>query len=339
MWPPPSLWLTITDQCWPGVLKLQRKECPGSKDAVYPKFRKELFLQEIYGTMPYMRGVGLRNGTFGRFSPKQRGSQNHFSTAGPRQRHKLGLNRPLKAWPLFWPLLLACLYLMAMPALSTWAANPPTPVDRPVAAKPEPQTAPDYVKVGREARDRDRQIRYFSKAIELDPNCMEAFFWRGIAYEALKENDKALADFNRTIDLNPKRAANYIWRAIALANQGDYDRALADLNQALVLEPRYGWAYFHRGRVRALRGQLDQALGDLDWAVIIDPFDSPAFLERGKIHLKKKAYDIAVADFSKSIGSDSKNYLAYYFRAQAYQALGETAKAQADSDKYHELKP
>ena len=46
---------------------------------------------EIYGTMPPMRGVGLRNVTFGRFSPKQRGPQDHFSTAGPRRPHNLGL--------------------------------------------------------------------------------------------------------------------------------------------------------------------------------------------------------------------------------------------------------
>ena len=206
--------------------------------------------------MPLMRGVGLRNGTLGRFSPEQRGPQNHFSTAGPRRSHNLGLNRPLKAWPLFWLLLLTCLSLTAVPALPTWAANPPTPGDRPIAAKPEPQTAPDYVKVGREARDRDRQIRYFSKAIELDPDCMEAYFWRGIAYEARKENDKALADFNRSIDLNPKRAANYIWRAIALANRGDYDRALADLNQALVHEPQAAdGAQIEHLRTRILKGR------------------------------------------------------------------------------------
>ena len=40
--------------------------------------------------MPTMRGVGLRNGTFGRFSPKQRGPQNHFFTAVPRLPHNLG---------------------------------------------------------------------------------------------------------------------------------------------------------------------------------------------------------------------------------------------------------
>ena len=97
------------------------------------------------------------------------------------ERLSFRFNQALRGWTPFWPLLLACLSLTAIPAAPTWAANPLPAGNRPIAAKPEPQTAPDYVKVGREARDRDRQIRYFSKAIELDPTCMEAYFWRGIA--------------------------------------------------------------------------------------------------------------------------------------------------------------
>ena len=158
--------------------------------------------------------------------------------------------------------------------------------------------------------------------MEVDPNSMEAYFWRGIAYEAKKENDKALADFNRALELNPKRAANYIWRAIVYADQKAYDLAIADLNQALTLEPRYGWAYYHRGRVLVLQGNLEQALDDLDWAVTIDPFNSQAFFERGEIHLKKKNYDISISDFSKVIGVESKNYQAYYLPSPGLPGFG-----------------
>ena len=40
--------------------------------------RKNYFYGEIYCTMPLMRGVGLRHGPFGRFSPKPRDPKTHF---------------------------------------------------------------------------------------------------------------------------------------------------------------------------------------------------------------------------------------------------------------------
>lgn len=54
-------------------------------------FLKNYFFSEIYGIMPSIRVLGLRNATFGGFSPKQRGPQEHFSR-WPRRAHNLGFN-------------------------------------------------------------------------------------------------------------------------------------------------------------------------------------------------------------------------------------------------------
>jgi hypothetical protein len=42
MWPPPFLWLTTTDQSWPGVLKVHRIEVSGFYEAAMPKFLQRL---------------------------------------------------------------------------------------------------------------------------------------------------------------------------------------------------------------------------------------------------------------------------------------------------------
>jgi len=185
-------------------------------------------------------------------------------------------------------------------------------------------------------------MRYYNLALKLDPNSMQAYFWRGIAYyENLHDYQKALADFNRTISLKPDRAANYIWRAKVFSQQKAYDKALVDLNRALVLDPKSSWAYYHRGRIHVLQDNLDKALEDLDWALVLDGFNDEAYFERGKIHLKKKAYDIAVSDLSKAIPLFYKDQVwqVYYYRAQAFEGLGETAKARADWDKVKKLNP
>jgi hypothetical protein len=62
-----------------GSLSSTAKRCLGSKSLrCAQNSEKHNFLSEIYGIMSTMRGVGLRNGTFGGFSAKQSGPQNHF---------------------------------------------------------------------------------------------------------------------------------------------------------------------------------------------------------------------------------------------------------------------
>ena len=88
MWPRPFLWLTITDQCWPGVLKVQRIEVSGLSGAGMPKFLQKLpgpaewlrnlwefvlssLLRDCSATKEEICGVKLG----------ERGPQNHFSSA------------------------------------------------------------------------------------------------------------------------------------------------------------------------------------------------------------------------------------------------------------------
>ena len=47
----------------------------------------------------------------------------------------------------------------------------------------------------------DRSIRYFNKAIEINPNLVWAFFSRGVAYFAKAESDKACSDWKRMCKL------------------------------------------------------------------------------------------------------------------------------------------
>jgi hypothetical protein len=55
-------------------------EVPWSKGVACQNSGESYFFSEICATMPSMREVGLKNGTFGGLSPKQRGYQNDFLT-------------------------------------------------------------------------------------------------------------------------------------------------------------------------------------------------------------------------------------------------------------------
>ena len=73
------------------------------------------------------------------------------------------------------------------------------------------------------------------KAIELDPNCAEAYNSRGYAYLREHEYGRAIADFTSAIRFNVKYANAYLNRGVARKLAGDAQGAKADFQMAHTL--------------------------------------------------------------------------------------------------------
>lgn len=85
--------------------------------------------------------------------------------------------------------------------------------------------------------DTTEQMKVLNKAIETKPDYTEAYEIRGLLYENFYENPKsALADYNIAISLNPKNAETYKSRADILKQFERYDEAIADYKKAISLE-------------------------------------------------------------------------------------------------------
>ena len=58
-------------------------------------------------------------------------------------------------------------------------------------------------------------IADFDKAIELQPDLYEAYYFRGNAFLNLKELENAIKDYNKAIEINPDYADAYVNRGTA----------------------------------------------------------------------------------------------------------------------------
>lgn len=65
-----------------------------------------------------------------------------------------------------------------------------------------------YVKSGSE-QDREKALTNFTKAIDLDPEYAEGYFYRSAVYSNMSEHSKAIDDIGRAISLDPS-VADYI---------------------------------------------------------------------------------------------------------------------------------
>ena len=120
-------------------------------------------------------------------------------------------------------------------------------------------------------------IYQFTKAIELNPNYEDAYFWRGKirGYEIINKDvegayySEAIKDFNKVIELNPDNAEAYFWRGRAKFNFEDYKGAIADYTKVIKLKPisfNFPSSYYERGWVKKIIGDLNGACEDWNQA-------------------------------------------------------------------------
>ena len=69
----------------------------------------------------------------------------------------------------------------------------------------------------------DCAIADFTKALDLNPDNVDAYKYRGLVYQSKGELDRTIADFTQAIELNPDDANAYCWRGDAYQSKGDYD--------------------------------------------------------------------------------------------------------------------
>jgi tetratricopeptide (TPR) repeat protein len=83
----------------------------------------------------------------------------------------------------------------------------------------------------------DEALRPFADAIGANPNSAEAYYWRALCLDALKQPDGALHDFSTAIGLSNSVPAFYIGRGLLYSNQNKLDLAIADFDSVLKIDP------------------------------------------------------------------------------------------------------
>ncbi len=195
-----------------------------------------------------------------------------------------------------------------------------------------------------EAGRLDEAVSLYTKAIELDPELVDAYIHRSSAYLDLGQYDEALGDGSKAIELDPEVVEAYVNRSAAYLNLGRYDEALDDANKAIDLDPELALAYVARGavyneRVPGEPGDFSKALTDLNKAIELDPELAEAYNERGLVHANLGDFEQALADFDKVIELDPELALAYSNRGFAHLNLDDFRQAIMDLDRAIELDP
>ncbi len=177
------------------------------------------------------------------------------------------------------------------------------------------QDAMYFYKRGVESSLANRKIEYFTKALELNPNLVEAYKKRAIHYYFQRRFDNAIQDYTKVIGLKPHGSEAYRLRGSAHLKKGELEPAIHDLSRAIELDPKVASAYGYRAEAYRLLGMAQEAVHDSTKAIDLRGnarTTARAYATRAKAHRELGHEEQSDADFDKSIELDPRYVLIRY---------------------------
>ena len=208
---------------------------------------------------------------------------------------------------------------------------------------PQLRSARDYLDSGvvrLQREDIDGAIDDMSKAIEIDPHYVEAFFIRGQCLFLKGDHDRALLDYDKVIEFAPNaRGVERVYniRSVIRVLKGDTEGALKDLEQAIALNPNYADSYTNRGVTRALRGDQAGAASDYQKALELSPNSPAVYINRGILRFERENLEGAMADFNRALELAPNAAKVYVDRGVLHTLAGEVDLAISDMKKAFSL--
>jgi tetratricopeptide (TPR) repeat protein len=143
------------------------------------------------------------------------------------------------------------------------------------------------------------KIKFFSKALELDPYLAEAYEKRGTLYFFQEKFDKVIQDFQDYIRLSPPKAESFRMLGMACLKGGFYERAIDEFTRAVETDPGLFSAYAYRAEAYRLSDRYEESIRDATIGIMRlhdGRAKSDAYRTRAKSFRKTNRNDLAVAD-------------------------------------------
>ena len=182
------------------------------------------------------------------------------------------------------------------------------------------ESAIDFYKNGNKKRKKGNNrgaITDYTKAIEIDPKYINAYFNRAISRENIGDLKGAVLDYSKVVELDPKDVDAYYNRAILKEDIGDLKGAVLDYTKVVELDPEDGDAFSNRALLKEKLGDFEGAVSDQNKAFEFDSKDKIQLFVKDIVAPKmlKNSLPDMRKGFNKITKFDGKTYqkpITYY---------------------------
>ena len=106
------------------------------------------------------------------------------------------------------------------------------------------------------------------------------WFDRGALCATYGNDVAAIKYYQKAIKLDPQRSGAYFAQGVSYGQLGDFAKALPLIDKAIEMEPQNGLFIYGRGRVHLLAGYRQMALADFKKAAELDDEDAQTYMEK-----------------------------------------------------------
>jgi tetratricopeptide (TPR) repeat protein len=181
--------------------------------------------------------------------------------------------------------------------------------------------------IAQKLKSADLAVTFFSKVIEIDKNCDEAFFKRGQVHFVSNNFDLAIADFTSALQINPSNLKALNSRGIVNTHASHFSHALEDFGEAIQICSSNADLFYNRGLVHWNQKNYLAAISDYTCAIELRPEYYQAFNNRGSAYRELANFEMALKDFETSTNLKSDFADGYWNQSLIHLMLGEYEKA------------
>ncbi|XP_058532613.1 cell division cycle protein 27 homolog isoform X3 [Ochotona princeps] len=173
-------------------------------------------------------------------------------------------------------------------------------------------------------REHDIAIKFFQRAIQVDPNYAYAYTLLGHEFVLTEELDKALACFRNAIRVNARHYNAWYGLGMIYYKQEKFSLAEMHFQKALDINPQSSVLLCHIGVVQHALKKSEKALDTLNKAIVIDPKNPLCKFHRASVLFANEKYKSALQELEELKQIVPKESLVYFLIGKVYKKLGQT---------------
>ncbi|HEY7545461.1 MAG TPA: tetratricopeptide repeat protein [Blastocatellia bacterium] len=183
-----------------------------------------------------------------------------------------------------------------------------------------------------------RGIRYFEKALLLDPSNAQLAFLIGEHFFRFNKPTTAQIYLERVIDREPENYLALLMLGVICGDEGDLNAAKIHLSRALKIEKNSFTAHYGLGRIMVSEGNLRDAIRHLKRALQLKPTPEMYYLV-GRAYLEYGRAEIAARHLRRCIELDPRFDAALYHLGLIYLREENLVLAQEHFRAAYEINP
>jgi tetratricopeptide (TPR) repeat protein len=149
--------------------------------------------------------------------------------------------------------------------------------------------------------DHERALRFYQKAIELEPEYSKASLAMALTLTKMKRHDEAKEFYLRAIEYDPANSQAYNNLGMWYDRKSDLDEARRYFLKAVELKPSSGQYHNNLGMVYGKMGQDEKAIQEFEEAIRLSPDNARAYTNLGLIFHRQGRKDEAKANWRKAL--------------------------------------